>query len=181
LQELREHPEGQELQLGGRIDAMRVINTSTGKRMAFVRLEDLSGQVEVTVFPDSFEQAKKILKEDQVIWLRGHTERRTERSNGLQVVAEELLSLEEAERSVQLHLQVDPDQVEGQFVHELKELLSTSPGASPVYVRLMGDEPVTIRLGVSVGLTHALLKRLERLLGDPARIQRIARKGGRER
>lgn len=181
LQELREQPEGQELQLGGRIDAMRVINTTTGKRMAFVRLEDLSGQVEVTVFPDSYEQAKKILKEDQVIWVRGHTERRTERSNGLQVVAEELLSLEEAERSVQLHLQVDPDHVEGQFVQKLKELLSASPGASPVYVRLMGDEPITIRLGVSVGLTHALLKRLETLLGDPARVQRIARKGGRER
>lgn len=181
LQRLREQPEGQQLQVGGRIDAMRVINTSTGKRMAFVRLEDLSGQVEVTVFPDSYEQAKKILKEDQVIWLRGHTERRTERSNGLQVVAEELLSLEEAERSVQLHLQVDPDHVEGEFVHKLKELLNSSPGASPVYVRLMGDEPVTIRLGVSVGLTSALLNQLEALLGDATRVQRVTRRGGRER
>lgn len=181
LQRLREQPEGQQLQLGGRIDAMRVINTSTGKRMAFVRLEDLSGQVEVTVFPDSFEQAKKILKEDQVIWVRGHTERRTERSNGVHVVAEELLSLEEAERSVQLHLQIDAEHVEEQLVHKLKELLHSSPGASPVYIRLTGDEPVLIRLGVRVGLTSALLDQLAALLGDATRVQRVTRTGGRER
>jgi DNA polymerase-3 subunit alpha len=171
-------PDGRELQLGGRIDSLRVITTSAGKRMAFVRLEDLSGQVEIIVFPEPYEQAKRLLKEDQIIWLRGRAERRSERSNGVQVLAEELLSLEEAERRVQLYLSVDPEQVTESFVKKLKESLSASPGAVSVYVRVRGDEPITVRLGMGVGLTKTLLQQLEALVGDPGRIQRVTRRGG---
>ncbi len=178
LRGVQDQPHGKELHVGGRIDSLRVITTNSGKRMAFVRLEDLSGQVEVTVFPEPYEQAKRFLKEDQIVWVRGHIERRTERSNGVQVVAEELVLLEDAERSVQLYLTVDPEQVTESFVHKLKEVLGISPGASPVYVRLLGDEPITVRLGVGVGLTKTVLKHLETLLGDPGRIQRVTRKGG---
>jgi DNA polymerase-3 subunit alpha len=179
LQRVYDQPDGKELHLGGRIDSVRVITTHSGKRMAFVRLEDLSGQAEITVFSQTYEQAKRVLKEDQIVWLRGRTERRSERSNGIQIIAEELLSLEEAERTVQLFLHVDPEQVTESFVQTLKGLLSTSPGASPVYVRLLGEEPITVRLGLGVGLTKTLLKELEALLGDPERIQRVTRKGGR--
>ncbi|MCX8103501.1 MAG: DNA polymerase III subunit alpha [Candidatus Bipolaricaulota bacterium] len=179
LQRVHEQPDGKELQLGGRIDSLRVITTNTGKRMAFVRLEDLSGQVEVTVFPEPYEHAKQLLKEDQIIWVRGRAERRSERSNGVQIVAEELLSLEEAERTVQLYLAVEPEHVTESFVRKLKDILSASPGASPVYVRLLGDEPITVRLGAGVGLTSTLLKELEAFLGDPERIQKVTRKGGR--
>jgi DNA polymerase-3 subunit alpha len=179
LRGVQDQPEGKELQLGGRIDSLRVITTNAGKRMAFMRLEDLSGQAEVTVFPESYEQAKRLLKEDQIVWLRGRTERRSERSNGVQVIAEELLSLEEAERTVQLYLDLYPDQVTESFVHKLKESLSVSPGASPVYVRLSGDEPITVRLGISVGLTKTLLAQLQALVGDATKIQWVARKGGR--
>jgi DNA polymerase-3 subunit alpha len=179
LHGVQDQPDGRELQLGGRIDALRVITTNAGKRMAFVRLEDLSGQVEVTVFPEPYEHAKRLLREDQIIWLRGRAERRAERSNGVQVIAEELLSFEEAERMVQLYLSVDPEQVTESFVQKLKESLSASPGASPVYVRVLGDEPITVRLGMGVGLTKTLLNQLEALVGDPGRIQRVMRKGGR--
>ncbi len=179
LRGVQEQPEGKELHLGGRIDSLRVITTNAGKRMAFVRLEDLSGQLEVTVFPEPYEQAKRFLKEDQIVWLRGRVERRSERSNGVQVIAEELLSLEEVERTVQLYLHLHPDQVTESLVHKLKESLSVSPGASPVYVRLCGDEPLTVRLGISVSLTKTLLAELEALLGDAIKIQRVGRKGGR--
>ncbi len=179
IQQLKDRLDGEELSLGGRIESVRVITTNNGKRMAFVRIEDLSGQVEVTLFPEVYEQAKRLLKEDQIVWVRGRAERRSERSNGVQLIAEELLSLEEAERSVQLYLNVDPEDVTEPFVQKLKEAFETSPGASSVYVRLTGDESVTVHLGVRVGLTKTLLKQLEALLGDPSRIQRIARKGGR--
>lgn len=179
VQQLKDQPDGKELSLGGRIESVRVITASSGKRMAFVRLEDLSGQVEVTLFSDVYEQAKRFLKEDQIVWVRGRAERRAERANGVQFVAIELLSLEEAERSVQLYLNLDPEQVTEPFLQKLKEILEASPGASSVYVHLRGDEPMTVRLGVQVGLTKTLLKHLEALLGDPAKIQRITRRGGR--
>lgn len=178
IQHLKDQPEGKELSLGGRIDSVRVITTNAGKRMAFVRVEDLSGQVEVTLFPEVYEHAKRLLKEDQLVWVRGRAERRAERANGVQLIAEELLSLEEAERSVQLYLHIDPEHITEPFVQRLKEIVEASPGASSIYVRLTGDDPVTVHLGVKVGLTRTLLQQLEALLGDPTRIQHITRKGG---
>jgi DNA polymerase-3 subunit alpha len=62
VQDLADYPEGKELSVGGRIDSLRVITTNTGKRMAFVRIEDLSGQVEVTLFPEIYERARKLLE-----------------------------------------------------------------------------------------------------------------------
>ncbi len=176
VQDLADYPEGKELSVGGRIDSLRVITTNAGKRMAFVRIEDLSGQVEVTLFPEIYERAKKLLKEDQLVWVRGRTDRRT---NGVQIVAEEFLSLEEAERAVELHISIEAEAVTEAFVHKLKEIFEASPGVSPVYVHLTGDEPVTVRLGAHVGLTKALLAQLEALLGGREKIQRITRRGGR--
>jgi DNA polymerase-3 subunit alpha len=176
VQDLADYPEGKELSVGGRIDSLRVITTNTGKRMAFVRIEDLSGQVEVTLFPEVYERAKKLLKEDQLVWVRGRTDRR---ANGVQIVAEEFLSLEEAERAVELHISIDAEAVTEAFAHKLKEIFEASPGVSPVYVHLTGDEPVTVRLGVHVGLTKALLAQLEALLGGREKIQRVTRRGGR--
>jgi DNA polymerase-3 subunit alpha len=176
VQDLADYPEGKELSVGGRIDSLRVITTNTGKRMAFVRIEDLSGQVEVTLFPEIYERAKKLLKEDQLVWVRGRTDRR---ANGVQIVAEEFLSLEEAERAVELHISIDAEAVTEAFAHKLKEIFEASPGVSPVYVHLTGDEPVTVRLGVHVGLTKALLAQLEALLGGREKIQRVTRRGGR--
>ncbi len=178
LQQLKETPEGQELQLGGRIEAVRLINTQTGKRMAFVTLEDLSGQAEVTLFPETFERVKKFLREEQIVWVRGRLEPRSERANGARVIGEELLPLEEAEQSIELHLRIDAGQLDQSLVERIKEILASSPGMSVVYLHLCGEEPVLLRLKQSVGITPALLRRLETVLGDPGRIQRLVRKLG---
>ncbi|MCI2430562.1 DNA polymerase III subunit alpha [Candidatus Acetothermia bacterium] len=183
LQQLKEIPEGQELHVGGRIEAVRIINTQTGKRMAFVKIEDLSGQAEITLFPEAFERAKKFLREEEIIWVRGRLEQRSERSNGAKVIGEEVLLLAEAERAVELHLRLEIEQIEASLLQRLKEILASSPGMSSVYVHLCGEEPVTLKLKQSVGITSALLRRLETVLGDPGRIQRLVRKlaMGRER
>jgi DNA polymerase-3 subunit alpha len=46
------------------VSTLREIITKKGTRMAFARLEDMSGSVELVVFPDSFAQFEKVLKSD---------------------------------------------------------------------------------------------------------------------
>ncbi|MDW8329411.1 MAG: DNA polymerase III subunit alpha [Candidatus Bipolaricaulota bacterium] len=183
LQQLQELPEGQEIHVGGRIDAVRVINTQTGKRMAFVKIEDLSAQAEITLFPEAYERAKRYLREEEIIWVRGRLEHRSERANGAKVIGEDVLPLSEAEKAVELHLRLESEQVDTSLLQRLKEILAGSPGMSSVYVHLCGEEPVTLKLKQSVGITTALLRRLETVLGDPGRIQRLVRRslvgGGR--
>jgi len=71
LNELEEVQPGEVLHLGGRIDNVRVITTKAKRRMAFVRLEDLRGKAELTVFPDVYERQASLLQEDNLIYIVG--------------------------------------------------------------------------------------------------------------
>ena len=59
--------DGQRVQTAGMIDAVRVITTKKGDQMAFAQLEDLSGSIELVIFPRTFEDAREILAEDALV------------------------------------------------------------------------------------------------------------------
>lgn len=56
--------EGEKVTIGGIITGKSVKNTSTGKLMAYITLEDVLGAVEVIVFPRDYEKYKDKLLED---------------------------------------------------------------------------------------------------------------------
>ncbi len=57
--------------LGGIITSVRVISTKKNQPMAFVKMEDLSGHMEMVVFPKVYRQNVGLWKEDQPILLTG--------------------------------------------------------------------------------------------------------------
>ncbi len=57
--------------VGGLLTNFRKIVTKNGKPMAFGLLKDFSGEIEVVVFPDTFEKKQNTLKEDSVVLIRG--------------------------------------------------------------------------------------------------------------
>jgi DNA-directed DNA polymerase III (polc) len=59
--------DGREVTVGGIINAVRVIQTKNGQKMAFVKLEDKTGEGETVIFPGIFEQYSGILEIDNVI------------------------------------------------------------------------------------------------------------------
>jgi DNA polymerase-3 subunit alpha len=71
---LAELPKKTAVTIGGMVTAVRTIQTSTGKPMAFVTVEDLQGAVEVTMFPHCWERSKGFVRDDAVILVRGKTE-----------------------------------------------------------------------------------------------------------
>ncbi|MBI3460813.1 DNA polymerase III subunit alpha [Candidatus Acetothermia bacterium] len=155
--------EGETVQLGGRIDSLRVINTSNGKRMAFMRLEDLKGQIEVTIFPDPYERYKKHLLVDRAVLVKGRVE---SRNGKLQVIAEEIEPLEEAERMLQVHLKLEPTALSSENLSKLKEVFASHRGIAPVYIHVQGDETLTIKLGheFCVQVSKSLRSGLESLV-----------------
>lgn len=186
LNELEDIKPGEAVHLGGRIDNVRVITTSKGRRMAFVRLEDLKGKAELTVFPDLYERRASLLQEDNLIYLLGRTEHRQGQGGQVgsgrdqdrvrvQVVVEELYPLEEAARMLELRLLLPLEEVDESFLERLRALLRASPGETPVilHVKVSSDRPdlegtqELIKVGeeFSVRLTSRLLEGLEGLLG----------------
>jgi DNA polymerase-3 subunit alpha len=63
--------DGKKVTIGGLISTVRTIITKSGTKMAFVALEDKSGDAEVIVFPNLYEQLGAKLTQDAVIRATG--------------------------------------------------------------------------------------------------------------
>lgn len=63
------------------IDTVKIVNTKSNKRMAFISISDFSGSIEAVVFPKLFDEMKDLLIADTIIALKGKvTERNGEKS-----------------------------------------------------------------------------------------------------
>jgi DNA polymerase-3 subunit alpha len=65
--EVDEELAGQQAVLAGTVVNVRSLTTRQGKPFAAVTIEDLSGQVELTVWPDGYEVARDLLREATVL------------------------------------------------------------------------------------------------------------------
>ena len=57
--------------MGGLITSIKKMITKKGQQMAFLTVEDYFGQIEVVVFPKTFEAYRQNLEEDNVVVLKG--------------------------------------------------------------------------------------------------------------
>ncbi|TMJ09870.1 MAG: DNA polymerase III subunit alpha, partial [Bacillati bacterium ANGP1] len=71
LAQLPDLPDRREVVVGGLVSSVKRTITRSGSSMAFLTLEDLTGSVEVVVFPRVYEQQAYALKRDAVLLLRG--------------------------------------------------------------------------------------------------------------
>lgn len=81
---LGQDDEAKTVSLGGSISSIREVTTKKGQKMAFVKLEDLSGELEVIIFPNLYQQTASIWERDRVVILTGKvsTQDRTGKSGG---------------------------------------------------------------------------------------------------
>jgi DNA polymerase-3 subunit alpha len=67
LGELKPEQDGKTVTIGGVINDTREITTKNGQKMAFVKLEDRSGEIELVVFPSIYQKEMKLWERDRVI------------------------------------------------------------------------------------------------------------------
>ncbi len=162
---------GKEARVAGTVAGLRKIRTRKGDWMAFVQLEDLTGSIEVVVFPEAWQAAQGIVEDDAALLITGQVENDGDRSK---VLAEKVAPLASAQRQAASGLRLQlPDATDGRAFEELldgiDEILGASPGACPVRlelrVRQLGLVTVetSMRFGVDPG--PELVARLQDLLG----------------
>jgi DNA polymerase-3 subunit alpha len=71
LNTLKPEHDGKAVTVGGAIVDVREITTKNGQKMAFVKMEDRFGDVEVILFPNSFQQTLGLWERDKVVLIRG--------------------------------------------------------------------------------------------------------------
>lgn len=71
IENLNKTMDNKQAVVGGIVLESRVINTKNGSKMAFVKMEDKTGEMEIIVFPKTFEEVGERLVQDEVIKVKG--------------------------------------------------------------------------------------------------------------
>ncbi|HSX36802.1 MAG TPA: DNA polymerase III subunit alpha, partial [Patescibacteria group bacterium] len=71
LASLKPEHDGKSVTIGGAITDVREITTKNGQKMAFVKLEDHTGEVEVVLFPGAYQLTVGLWQRDKVVLVRG--------------------------------------------------------------------------------------------------------------
>ena len=72
--------------LGGLVSSVKKIITKSGKPMLFIKLEDLSGKMEVVIFPTLLEKNPRALQENKIIFVAGRVD---DRNGEIKIVADD--------------------------------------------------------------------------------------------
>lgn len=59
------------VKIGGVINDIRQISTKNGQKMAFIKLADQTGEIELVVFPGKYQELGSVLKQDEVVFVKG--------------------------------------------------------------------------------------------------------------
>ncbi|MBC7237760.1 MAG: DNA polymerase III subunit alpha, partial [Chloroflexi bacterium] len=87
LSEIDATLDGQTVQVAGLLTSVRTITTKKGDLMAFAQFEDLSGVMEMVIFPRTYDLARAMLTEDNVVLVEAKVD--AKRSNAASSSAEE--------------------------------------------------------------------------------------------
>lgn len=158
--------EGKTVSLLGIIVDVRQRRTKKKELMATITLEDLGGQVEVTVFPSLYAKLESDLRTDQIVEVAGRVSIGS--YNGLDIVADSISPYvmdEPAYRGKQLYLRVPADRP--QIETDMRSIIGRHKGRSTIVVK----NEATGRTGRwqgsrSVQYTDDLLHELRSCLGS---------------
>ncbi len=71
IKELKGAHDGKPVTIGGAITDVREITTKNGQKMAFIKLEDHTAEIEVILFPSAYQQTVGLWERDRVVLIHG--------------------------------------------------------------------------------------------------------------
>ncbi|CAM3858240.1 DNA polymerase III subunit alpha [Alkalicoccus chagannorensis] len=155
---------------------VRQVQTKKGDMMAFVELEDETGTISVTVFPEAYRRYQLQLQKGAKIFLDGKID---EYKGEKKLLLEKMVPIEElvkqSEQHDVLYLYITYS-IEKTKMEALKTMLENEPGSTPVVLKYASSGNV-VRLSEmwNVRVTDAFLAKLEALLGKKHAIVRQSR------
>ena len=156
---------GQSVSIGGAVTDVREITTRNGQKMAFVKVEDRYAEIEVVLFPSSYQKTAGLWERDRVVLVNGKVSTRDRNGNGsgeVKIMAESAKDIADAGSGPGA-----PDQYD------------TKPLGERLYIRLQdtNDEKTLLSLKETIdshkGSTEVVL-----VLGEASSKQAIKLPGG---
>ncbi len=161
---------GQKVVMGGIISRLKRTMTRKNDPMAFFTLEDMSGSVEVLVFPKIMEKALPLLVNDKIVQVSG---RLSDKDEEFKLIADEVkelpnddlygMALSEIEKknSLILHMATLANMP---ALNSIKDILQKYPGNAQVYLSIgSGAGAKKIKTQSLVGMSNELMAELRQI------------------
>ena len=156
-----------EVRVVGIVGEIKQITTKAGKLMAMVWLEDLTGRVECTLFPEAFEQARAVLQPDAIVVASGRVEVRDDR--GAKLLLNEVRPWDQGRDQFRPVLQIElkAETLDENCLADIASVLTDHPGESEVYLYLVKPDHSRLamrsrrwRVGMDDSLVSGLKERV---------------------
>jgi len=155
LADLEEKPDGSFLKLGGVITSVDRKFTRKGAQMAIVKIEDLQGSIEVTVFPKTYEKFGHLIEEDRIVIVRGRLDRRDD--SLITFNAQEIMIVEPMRASdMSLHIELAGSSLSQEDINALQELLREHTGHTPVQLHMPEGKALRLASEFNVDIDRAM-------------------------
>ena len=152
---------------GGIISDIRKTLTKNGnKEMAFARLEDLYGQIDLTIFPGPYRNLKHLLIEDSMATIKGKINFRN--SEKPCIIVDEILPwkidvTQKTQKVEKLCLRFNVTDIP--LYNKIAEIINSYPGASEIYVKC-SETGNAFKMNKTVSISQHLLGELLGVLGE---------------
>ncbi|TET63605.1 DNA polymerase III subunit alpha [Candidatus Aerophobetes bacterium] len=167
VRDLRTMKEGSRVRVIGVVNNLTLKRDRKGKMMAFLRLEDLTSEIEVVTFSRLYEEFASYLEEGKLVLVGGRLDMATDSPK---IVAEKIIPFSKINGSNQkLHVNISEEKWENIDLKRLKDIVHSHKGRHALYLHLTNskEQRVTIRSKtIKVGFSDEFISQLEDVLGE---------------
>ncbi len=157
-----EYGDGKAVKVAGLIISAKRITTRNGGMMCFMALEDFTEQIEIVVFPKTFDKFNKMLLPDTPIRVSGRLSMSEDKAK---VIADDIQLLGDPE-NMEVRLKISKEQESGEVFERLKEVFKHYPGSTVVFLHLTDSRRVIkTERQFWIKLTPQVIEALENIIG----------------
>ncbi|WP_040306240.1 DNA polymerase III subunit alpha [Caloramator australicus] len=132
--------DGQRVVIGGIITNISIKSTRNNEIMAFIKIEDMNGTIEVLVFPKTYQKCSKIIMEDNIVIVKGRVSIKEEEQP--KIIAEEIEQLRGYEKTInKLYIRLDDKEWKKQ-IERIKPEIIKFKGLTPIYIVLKDSKKI---------------------------------------
>ena len=158
------------VKIGGAVTNFKLHFDKKNQQMAFFNLDCLGGQAEAIIFHDAFDKYKEIIKDNNIVFLVGHTSTQNDFAD-LKLIVDEVIPINHAKKVLKL-TEVNirlPKNSSKDLMNEIVELANENKGDHSLVVHIPGEndqERKIISKKIKVSNNNQFLVLLRDLLGE---------------
>ena len=160
--------DGMVVTMAGMISSKKTLVTKKNKMMAFVQLEDLYGTTEVVVFPNVYETALNLLKNDGVIAVRGTINFKEDEVPKL--LANKVFDINDFNSGVPsgvINITIPEELEESLYLARIREIIIVHKGDTPVIITAVAsNKRYKTKSDLWVNPSERFIQKISDLIGE---------------